>query len=71
MVQSIKSILQEYGIDGDIILYRDSDHKKKGLCEYLANNIDTEGKEIVTFSDGAFGLYLSRALPNNTVSSKK
>ena len=67
MIQSIKSILQEYGIDGDIILYRDYDHKKKGLCEYLANNIDTEGKEIVTFSDGAFALYLSRSLPYNTV----
>lgn len=71
MIQSIKTLLQEYGIDGDIILYRDEDHKKKGLCEYLINNIDTDGKEVVTFSDGAFGLYLSRALPNNTVSSKK
>lgn len=71
MIQSIQPILSQYNVTGDIILYRDSDHKKKGLCEYLANNIDTEGKEIVTFSDGAFALYLSRALPNNTVSSKK
>lgn len=67
MIQSIKTLLQEYGVNGDIILYRDADHKKKGLCKYLINNIDTDGKEVVTFSDGAFGLYLSRALPNNTV----
>lgn len=67
MIQSIQPILSQYNVTGDIILYRDSDHKKKGLCEYLANNIDTEGKEIVTFSDGAFALYLSRTLPYNTV----
>ena len=67
MIQSIQPILSQYNVTGDIILYRDSDHKKKGLCEYLANNIDTEGKEIVTFSDGAFALYLSRSLPYNTV----
>lgn len=67
MIQSIQSLLSQYGVTGDILLYSDTYHKKQGLCEYLATQYDTTGKEIVTFSDGAFGLYLARALPNNTV----
>lgn len=66
MIQSIKNIVTALGYNGDIILYRDSFHKKKGLCEYLAKNVQPTDI-IVTYSDGAFALYLARALPNNTI----
>lgn len=70
MIQSIKEILQQYNIDGDIILYRDADHRKKKLCEYIAKNINVDADTtICTNSDGAFGLYLARAFPNNKVIS--
>lgn len=68
MILSIKSVLKKYGIDGDIILYRE-EHRKKGLCEYLASKLKDEigSKTVCTTSDGAFGLYMARALPLNKV----
>lgn len=66
MVKPIQAILPKYGVDGNILLYRDEYHKKKGLCEYIAKTIPAD-VEVVTYSDGAFGLYLARALPNHTV----
>ena len=67
MVVSIQNIVNDLGYRGNILLYRDGyNHKKKGLCEYLAKDIQV-GQEIVTYSDGAFGLYLARALPKNIV----
>ena len=67
MVQSIKSVISRYGIQGDILLYRDTFHRKKEMLEYVVDGLDTEGKEVCTISDGAFGLFLARALPNNVV----
>jgi len=67
MVQSIKEVLTTYNIAGDILLYRDNDHRKKKLCEYIAEHVDFGNKDVCTSSDGAFGLYLARALPNKTV----
>lgn len=69
MIQSIKTLLQEYGIDGDIILYRDEDHRKKKMCEYLVSKMELEGKDVVTYSDGAFAYYLSLAMPSGTVNT--
>lgn len=63
----IKDITKNYGIDGNIILYRDEKHRKEGLMQYLKENLSIEGKTIVTWSDGAFGLLLARALPDNQV----
>ena len=62
MVQNIKDFLATKGIDGEIILYRDKQHKKKALCEYLEKNIGTD-KDVSTISGGAFGLYLAKAFP--------
>ena len=67
MVISIKNIIKNYGIEGDILLYRGENHRKKGLCDYLKNNLPVSGKTIITYSDGAFGLFLARALPDNQV----
>lgn len=69
MILSIKPILKQYGIDGDILLYRDKEHRKKKLCEYIAFKLKNEigSKTVCTTSDGAFGLYLARALPQNKV----
>lgn len=69
MIKSIKDVINEYGISGDILLYRDADHRKKKMCEYLVSNIDIGDKEVHTYSDGAFALYLARALPNNLVNT--
>ncbi len=69
MIESIRNIISEYGIDGDILLYRDENHRKKELCEYLVSKIDVHNKEVYTYSDGAFALYLARALPNNKVNT--
>lgn len=63
---SIKDYLATKGINGNIILYRDKQHKKKALCEYLAKNISTD-KTICIYSGGAFGLYIAKAFPNNKV----
>lgn len=70
MILSLKDFLKEhYNIDGDIVLYRDSSHKKKGLCAYLYENLkDVIGdKEICTISDGAFALYLADAFNDRQV----
>ena len=66
MLQNIKEYLSIKGIDGNIILYRDKQHKKKALCEYLAEHIVTD-KTITCRSSGAFGLYMAKAFSNNTV----
>lgn len=63
---SIKDYLKMKGIEGDIILYRDNSHKKEKMCEYLAKNISTD-KTIAFYSGGAFGLYMAKAFPNNTL----
>ncbi len=63
MLQNIKEYLSIKGIDGNIILYRDKQHKKKALCEYLASKIGTE-KNVATTSGGAFGLYIAKAFSN-------
>ena len=63
---SIKDYLANKGIQGNIILYRDKWHKKKALCEYLAQNIETS-KKICVMSSGAFGLYMAKLFPNNKV----
>lgn len=62
MIQNIREFLTTKGIDGNIILYRDRTHKKKALCEYVAQNIVTD-KTISTSSGGAFGLYMAKAFP--------
>lgn len=67
MILLIKDIIKNYGINGDIVLYRDEKHRKEGLMQYLKDNLLIEGKIIVTYSDGAFGLFLARALPDNQV----
>lgn len=66
MIQNIKDYLTTKGIDGNIILYRDKQHKKKALCEYLAQNLSTD-KNISTTSGGAFGLYLAKAFPKKKI----
>lgn len=66
MIQNIKDFLVQKGIDGEIILYRDRQHKKKAMCEYLAQKIKTT-KPICVQSGGAFGLYVAKAFPNNQV----
>lgn len=68
MFISIKSVVQSYGIDGDIILYRDKEHKKAAMCRYLATEIETD-RPICVCTGGAFGLYISRAFHNNRVIS--
>ena len=67
MVQSIKTVLNKYGISGDILLYRGEEHRKKRLAEFLALNCGIGDGDVCTWSDGAFSLYLARALPNKTV----
>lgn len=67
MILSIKKIIQLYGIEGDILLYRDENHRKEGLMKYLKSKLDTQNKTIITWSDGAFGLLLARAFPENQV----
>lgn len=66
MIYNIKEYLQTKSIEGNIILYRDKAHKKKALCEYLAENITTD-KPICFYSSGAFGLYMAKAFPNNQI----
>ena len=66
MAQNIKDYLLKIEIDGNIILYRDKQHKKKAMCEYLAQNIKTD-KLICVQSGGAFGLYIAKAFPNNKI----
>lgn len=63
---SIKNYLSTKGVKGDIILYRDSCHKKKAMCEYIAEQIKTV-KNICVYSGGAFGLYMSKAFPQKSV----
>ena len=63
---SIKNYLYTKGISGDIILYRDNQHKKKEMCEFLAQKIKTS-KKICCSSKGAFGLYLAKAFSSNAV----
>lgn len=67
MILSIKKIIQLYGIEGDILLYRDENHRKQGLCDYLKSNLPIENKTVITYSDGALALFLARALPENKV----
>lgn len=70
MILELKDFLKKhYNIDGNIVLYRDPYHKKKGLCTYLAQQLKDEigDKEIVTNSVGAFAIYLAKAFPNNHV----
>ena len=66
MIQNLTDYLIAKGIDGNIILYRDKQHKKKALCEYLAKNITTD-KTMCCYSTGAFGLYMAKAFPNNQI----
>ena len=66
MYISIKDYIESKGISGDVILYRDRWHKKRGLCQYLAQNISTN-KTICVYSGGAFGLYMAKAFANNKV----
>jgi len=63
---SIKELLTRYGIDGDIVLYRDNTHKKQGLCNFLAQNISTD-KPICFYSAGAFALYMAKAFYKNKI----
>jgi hypothetical protein len=63
---SISDYLTTKGIQGNIILYRDICHKKKAMCEFLAQNIETS-KKICVYSSGAFGLYVAKAFPKNQV----
>lgn len=63
MIQEIKNYLTDKGIEGNIILYRDRQHKKKDLCKYLAQKIVTD-KDVSTMSGGAFGLYIAKAFPS-------
>lgn len=63
---SIRDYLSTKGINGNIILYRDKCHKKKAMCEFLAQNIETS-KKICVYSSGAFGLYVAKAFPTNQV----
>lgn len=63
---SIKEYLATKGIQGNIILCRDKGHKKKAMCEYLAQNIET-GKKICVYSSGAFGLYIAKVFSSNQV----
>lgn len=68
MVISIKKYLQQQGIQGDILLYRDNAHRKENMCKYLVDKLNIEESDIVyIYSDGAFALYLARALPNNVI----
>ena len=67
MILSIQKILKLYGIEGDILLYRDENHRKEGLMKYLKSKLDIQDKTIVTWSVGAFGLLLARAFPENQV----
>lgn len=66
MIISIKDYLRTKQIQGDVILYRDRQHKKKPLCEYLAQNINTD-KTICVYSGGAFGLYMAKAFCDNQI----
>ena len=66
MIISIKDYLTTKDISGNIILYRDNQHKKKELCEYIAKNVSTN-KTICCSSGGAYGLYLAKAFPNNNI----
>lgn len=69
MILELKDFLKKhYNIDGNIVLYRDDDHRKKKMCEYVVRKMNIQpGQEVATYSDGAFALYLARALPQNTV----
>lgn len=66
MIQNIKDYLKTKAIEGDIILYRDKAHKKKAMCEFLAQRIKTD-KTICVHSGGAFGLYIAKAFQNNQI----
>ena len=68
MIVSIKAFLSSKRISGDIILYRDTHHKKKSMCEYVANHLGIQaGIPVRVYSNGAFGLYIAMALPRNQV----
>lgn len=68
MIVSIKEYLAKKGINGNIILYRDKAHKKKSMCEYVANHLGiSTGTPVRVYSNGAFGLYIAMALPHNQV----
>lgn len=71
MILSLKDfLLTNYNINGDIILYRDEDHRKKKMCEYLAQVKGIpEGQDIHIYSDGAYALYMAKAFPNNKIIS--
>lgn len=65
---NLSTLLEEKEIKGEILLYRDDEHKKLKLCEHLVsvyqNEIEKKG-HIVVYSGGAFGLYMAKAMPNN------
>lgn len=53
--------------DDKIVLYRDDRHKKAAMCEYLGRNMSVGNNTLCLYSTGAFGLYMAKAFPNNSV----
>ena len=69
MFQRINEVTKDYGVTGSIILYRDSDHKKVGLCNYLHTKLQDEigASPILVCSSGAYAVYMGKAFPNNQI----
>lgn len=68
MIQSINNIIKNYDIEGEILLYRDENHRKKGMLQFLKDNFNIGKDQVIcTYSDGAFGLWTARIFNDNQV----
>lgn len=68
MVIKITDLLQNYGLNGALVLYRSGQYRKFHLCDFLAYQITvSEGDVLGARTCGAFGLALAKKYPNNEV----